>query len=1521
MRRLNECADETREGGDDVVWSDTRSARRRLSAVAAIGTTCMLAPLLAAAPAGAANADIGYPEFTGSDAPIPATEAVYTPGNQLQAIYEADLAKGAGTSPDKDFWVDRMLARTGTAGSFGDENQWLFSRGRAAFMKVHDPAQLGFGGQLAYWESIDGRGGYTISATVAGEEIELSEDTSKRKQTPSYWRSVHANADTGVEIVQTKYVTDANVLVTELEVRATAGAVDVGLRAASPYAKVADGDELTGTIDALNDITIIHPRFSGDGFAPAGGGLETMLSVPAGGSAATKVQLGLVTDEIADSRREYDAVAASTPAEAYTEHVTAYNEWWAQNVPYLDTPEDNIDKTLFYRWWLLRFNFLDANAPGNAFQFPTAVEGALGYNNAIDLTVGMFVDDLKYFRNPIYSYGGWVSAGEVSKGGAFVDNPGDPANWNTSHTQYISESAWESYRVHGGPDGIVENLARYAEDDAKGQLEQFDKDDNGLLEISWNAWTGNDADAVSFDYYGRANERAESAYVYAGANSAAAAYRLLGDEDKADEMHGLADKVKRGVLDNLWDPEANLIKHRDVETGELIPWKEINNYYPYSVGLMPKPGDDDYDDDYVDALRLFADDAEYPIFPFTTANQADKAEAAEAGHPGTNNFSIINSTVTFRMLATALREYPTDAIDAEWYKKLLYWNAWAHYQNGGDNRLPDQNEFWADGSTDPQSIEYRSWIHHTILGTTNFTMIEDAMGLQPRTDAKIELYPIDIDWPHFTANNLTYHGSDLTITWDEPGDGERPYGAEVPEGYSVFLDGDLAFTVDSLAHLVYDPATGEVEFPDDAVNTDAAPKMTTAVAAELGGAQDVAFDDDSRVVDLFQKAGQDISSTGAENLAQGATATATFEAEGRPAAAAADGTTVNEPFWGTKGSENATDSLEVDLGEPQAVDTVRAYFYDTSSSTTAQGYAEPSRYSVEYHDGSDWKPVPKAAKSPAAPRANLNEVSFEEVTTDRIRLTVAHADGSRTGVKELQALHTGAPAEAAENAAPTVIAYTKAGALGGGSAELTGIVKDDGRAADELTTTWTVEEAPEGASTIFDDADRPNTTVRFTEAGTYRLRLTADDGELATSDDVVFTADEAGGGANVAPSATPSASYTAGWNQVGAVNDGSGVNSGGDQSGVWATWSGERPESQWLQYTWEDPVRVNGSDMMFWTDTAAGTGDGVAVPDAWRIEYLDADGEWADAANPSEYGTAREGTNATAFDPITTTALRAVFQASPNADGSSYSAVGVSEWQVFAEAPEHIDPLHVRTGVGKVPEMPSSIGVTYADGSRGTAPVAWEAISDAQVASENDFEVRGVVSGAPEAAAARIWVRAADAVTINLIDEVPVATAVGTAPSLPGTVVVLYNDGSRENLPVTWADIDPAEYAQAGEFEVGGTVQTEHPGETAAVARVAVGEGGSGGTDLIDVEAAHRCVAGTGAVTVRVTNIGEETATVKVATEYGEKTLEGIVAGSAESAVLRTRLAATPAGQVEATAASGDLADTVTEPFEAFTCE
>lgn len=1366
------------------------------------------------------NSDIGLPTFAGSKDPVPAEPVGHTDGSMMRSIFDADVKGGAGRDTGHDFWMDTMLARTGTAGdplaSNSDHNQYLFSRGRALFMKSHDPAVVGFGGDVAYIESINSSNAFAVSFSVDGSAAKLTEDTARRRQTPSYWESTFTDADHGLTVVETKYITDANVAVAGLKVSA-AKAAKVTMKAVAPHATTTEGDELIGRVASFNKLTTLFPRFSGQGFTPKDGALVSTVSLGGGDSATTKLQEGFVTREVPASRTEYDHYRAASVGDAYTQHVTDYNRWWADNIPYIDLPDKNIEKTLYYRWWLMRFNFLDANVPGNDYQFPTAVEGALGYNNAIVLTSGMFIDDLKYLRDPSYAYGTWVSAGEVAKSGKATDNPGDPANWSQSYTEYISDAAWRSYEIHGGPKPVAQSLATYGENDVKGLLKDLDSNHNDLIEYDWASLTGNDADAVSFDWRDGANmDRAESAYVYANAKASAAAYREAGNTAKADELDALAAKVQKAVLDVLWNPDDKLIEHRIADGDHArVPWKEINNYYPFSVGLMPKPDGTAANDQYVQALRLWADADEYPVFPFFTANQKDKAAAAAAGDPGSNNFSVINSTVDFRLFSSVLHDYPNSAITPELYKKLLYWNAWAQYQ-GGDNRYPDQNEFWSDGSANPQKIGYRSWIHHTILGATNFTTIEDVAGLRPRADAKIELDPIDIGWDHFTVNNLRYRNSDLTIVWDKPGDGTRHYG-DSPEGLSIFLDGKRAATVDSLTHVVFDPATGQVELPDGTGT------VTSSAKADLAPANAVTFSDDDRVTDIFARAGKDISAADEvpADLAAGATATASFSADGRGPENAVNGTTINEPFWGTAGSPNASDSIDVDLGSAKTFDDLRLYFYRTSTSTTVPGYTSPAMYQLSYLDGSTWKTVPGQLRTPTVPGDNLNEVRFAPVTAQKVRVSVTHTPGSKTGLKEVELYSTGKKVTAPGNRAPVVDAYATAGAT---SVALTGTVKDDALPEGLLTQAWTVVSAPEGGTAVFAAPTQPSTTVQLAGKGTYVLRLSATDGDETTATDVKVDWDPPTA-VNVAPEATPTAEFTAGWNKVTAVNDGTALNTGGDQASLWGSYSGDRPATRWLQYTWKNPVRVNGSDIAFWHDSPAGSGDGVAVPTSWKLQYLDADGTtWRDVANPSGYPVKDTGSNATTFDPVTTTALRATFTADSN--GTTNAAMAVSEWQVLAEAPFSTTPVDLPTSPGTVPSLPATVEQVYGNGDRVQTPVSWPAITPEQVANGgSSFTVVGITANGGTVTAT-VWVRVSPAVTVNTVEPSTARTLVGKAPTLPATVTGVYNDGSEDSrLTVTWEPVPADAYAKPGTFTVKGAVEGTDKVATVTVTVVAADAG------------------------------------------------------------------------------------------------
>ena len=98
------------------------------------------------------------------------------------------------------------------------------------------------------------------------------------------------------------------------------------------------------------------------------------------------------------------------------------------------------------------------------------------------------------------------------------------------------------------------------------------------------------------------------------------------------------------------------------------------------------------------------------------------------------------------------------------------------------------------------------------------------------------------------------------------------------------------------------------------------------------------------------------------------------------------------------------------------------------------------------------------------------------------------------------------------NEAPVVSAGTdKSASLSGGSASVTlnGSAADDGLpSGSTLARAWTRISGP--AAVSFSAPDSATTTATFTVAGSYTLRFSASDGELASSDDVVVTISDAG---------------------------------------------------------------------------------------------------------------------------------------------------------------------------------------------------------------------------------------------------------------------------------------------------------------------------------------------------------------------------------------------------------------------------
>ncbi|HSE08346.1 MAG TPA: hypothetical protein VLB29_06750 [Nocardioidaceae bacterium] len=98
------------------------------------------------------------------------------------------------------------------------------------------------------------------------------------------------------------------------------------------------------------------------------------------------------------------------------------------------------------------------------------------------------------------------------------------------------------------------------------------------------------------------------------------------------------------------------------------------------------------------------------------------------------------------------------------------------------------------------------------------------------------------------------------------------------------------------------------------------------------------------------------------------------------------------------------------------------------------------------------------------------------------------------------------------NQAPTVSAGADQSVVLPSSASLDGTVNDDGlpNPPGATTVTWSKVSGP--GTVTFGNAAAVDTTASFSEAGSYVLRLSADDGALTTADEVVVTVSPASGG-------------------------------------------------------------------------------------------------------------------------------------------------------------------------------------------------------------------------------------------------------------------------------------------------------------------------------------------------------------------------------------------------------------------------
>lgn len=122
---------------------------------------------------------------------------------------------------------------------------------------------------------------------------------------------------------------------------------------------------------------------------------------------------------------------------------------------------------------------------------------------------------------------------------------------------------------------------------------------------------------------------------------------------------------------------------------------------------------------------------------------------------------------TLKGLSNLLTNYKnTGKMNAEVFYDELHTYAKSHTKNGkpylGEYQ-DEKNGEWLKGDN-PRSSFYN---HSTFCDL----IINDLIGIKPRADEILELYPLipKGKWDWFKLDNLSYHGKTITIKWDKTG--------------------------------------------------------------------------------------------------------------------------------------------------------------------------------------------------------------------------------------------------------------------------------------------------------------------------------------------------------------------------------------------------------------------------------------------------------------------------------------------------------------------------------------------------------------------------------------------------------------------------------------------------------------------------------------------------------------------------------------------------------------------------------
>jgi hypothetical protein len=498
----------------------------------------------------------------------------------------------------------------------------------------------------------------------------------------------------------------------------------------------------------------------------------------------------------ADALKHYVDTFNADDEELYANAVPNERAWafLEANIPLFECPDEDIERTYYFRWWTYRKHIRDTPDGWVITEFLPTVPWS-GKHNTISCPAGhhfyegRWLHDSRYLNDYALFW--------FRKGG----NPRLYSFW-------AADAIYAYYLVKHDESLVVDLL-----DDLVGNYEQWERSrrtPDGLF------WQIDDRDGMEVSI-GKSGKRATiNSYMYGDAMAIAKIAEMAGRPEIAQTYRDKAARLRRLVQEKLWDDQAKFFKvlPRDGHA-ELVGVRELHGYTPWYFNLPAS------NEGYEVAWKQLMDPEGFyaPFGPTTAEQRHPDFQISYQGHGCQWNGPSwpLSTSVTLTAMANVLNNYEQDVIGRKDYFQMLKIYTRSHRRTLEDGRVVP----WIDENLNPYSGE---WIARRRCEEQNAELkkqgredrmivergkdynhssycdliITGLVGLRPRPDDTVEVNPLvpQGKWAWFCLDRVAYHGHMLTILWDETG---KKYGKG--KGLRVFADGRQIARADTLCRV------------------------------------------------------------------------------------------------------------------------------------------------------------------------------------------------------------------------------------------------------------------------------------------------------------------------------------------------------------------------------------------------------------------------------------------------------------------------------------------------------------------------------------------------------------------------------------------------------------------------------------------------------------------------------------------------------------------------------------------------